>query len=139
IVVLENIIRLREEEGEDLKPSALIGTKQVAGAIVASTLTTCVIFLPVVFMQTISGLLFQELALVVVFALICSLLVALTLVPMLSSRFLTIKKGTDNKKGRFQKFFQQLETKYSLILDKILKRKTVVFGVTGVLVIGSFL
>ncbi|MAO64320.1 MAG: acriflavin resistance protein [Balneola sp.] len=139
IVVLENIIRLREEEGEDLKPSALVGTKQVAGAIVASTLTTCVIFLPVVFMQTISGLLFQELALVVVFALICSLLVALTLVPMLSSRFLTIKKGTDNKKGRFQKFFQQLETKYSLILDKILKRKTVVFGVTGVLVIGSFL
>lgn len=103
IVVLENIIRLREEEGEDLKPSALIGTKQVAGAIVASTLTTCVIFLPVVFMQTVSGLLFQELALVVVFALACSLLVALTLVPMLSSRFLTVKKGADNKKGRFQK------------------------------------
>jgi len=105
IVVLENIIRLREEEGEDLETSALIGTKQVAGAIVASTLTTCVIFLPVVFMQTISGLLFQELALVVVFALICSLLVALTLVPMLSSKFLTVKKGMDNKKGKFQKFF----------------------------------
>ncbi len=64
IVVLENIIRLREEEGKELKPSALIGTKQVAGAIVASTLTTSVIFLPVVFMQTVSGLLFKQLALV---------------------------------------------------------------------------
>jgi len=139
IVVLENIIRLREEEGEDLKPSALIGTKQVAGAIVASTLTTCVIFLPVVFMQTVSGLLFQELALVVVFALACSLLVALTLVPMLSSRFLTVKKGSNNKKGRFQKFFARLEGQYSLGLEKVLKHKPAVFGITGFLVIGSFL
>lgn len=139
VVVLENIIRLREEEGEELKTSALIGTKQVAGAIVASTLTTCVIFLPVVFMQTISGLLFQELALVVVFALICSLFVALTLVPMLSSRFLTIKKGTEQKKGRFQKYFQQLEHKYSKNLEKVLHHKPMVFGVTGVLVLTSFL
>lgn len=139
IVVLENIIRLREEEGKDLKPSALIGTKQVAGAIVASTLTTCVIFLPVVFMQTVSGLLFQELALVVVFALACSLLVALTLVPMLSSRFLTVKKGSDNKKGRFQKFFARLEGQYSHGLEKVLKHKPAVFGITGFLVIGSFL
>lgn len=139
IVVLENIIRLREEEGEDLKPSALIGTKQVAGAIVASTLTTCVIFLPVVFMQTVSGLLFQELALVVVFALACSLLVALTLVPMLSSRFLTVKKGSNNKKGRFQKYFARLEGQYSLGLEKVLKHKPAVFSITGFLVIGSFL
>ncbi|MDZ7756421.1 efflux RND transporter permease subunit [Rhodohalobacter sp.] len=139
IVVLENIIRLREEEGEDLKPSALIGTKQVAGAIVASTLTTCVIFLPVVFMQTVSGLLFQELALVVVFALACSLLVALTLVPMLSSRFLTVKKGGNNKKGRFQIFFTRMEGKYSLGLEKALRHKPAIFGITGILVIGSFL
>ncbi len=139
VVVLENIIRLREEEGEELKTSALIGTKQVAGAIVASTLTTCVIFLPVVFMQTISGLLFQELALVVVFALICSLFVALTLVPMLSSRFLTIKKGSEQKKGRFQKYFQQLEVKYSKNLEKVLHHKPMVFGITGVLVFTSFL
>lgn len=139
VVVLENIIRLREEEGEELKTSALIGTKQVAGAIVASTLTTCVIFLPVVFMQTISGLLFQELALVVVFALICSLLVALTLVPMLSSRFLTIKKGTENKKSRFQVFFQKMEVKYSQLLEKTLHHKPAVFSITGILVIGSFL
>lgn len=139
IVVLENIIRLREEEGEDLETSALTGTKQVAGAIVASTLTTCVIFLPVVFMQTVSGLLFQELALVVVFALVCSLLVALTLIPMLSSRFLTIKKGMNNKKGAFQRFFQKMETKYSLMLEKTLSHKSAVFGITAALVTTSFL
>ncbi|MDZ7694801.1 MAG: efflux RND transporter permease subunit [Balneolaceae bacterium] len=91
IVVLENIIRLREEEGKDLETSSLVGTKEVGGAIIASTLTTSVIFLPVVFMQTITGIIFQELALVVVFSLICSLFVALTLVPMLCSKFLTIK------------------------------------------------
>ncbi|MEX0719665.1 MAG: efflux RND transporter permease subunit [Balneolaceae bacterium] len=139
IVVLENIIRLREEESKELKASALIGTKQVAGAIVASTLTTCVIFLPVVFMQTISGLMFKQLALVVVFALFCSLLVALTLVPMLSSRFLSVKKGGGTNKGVFQKYFQRMETKYSLTLQKILNHKAVVFGVTVVLVVISFL
>ncbi|MEP1151896.1 MAG: efflux RND transporter permease subunit [Balneola sp.] len=140
IVVLENIIRLREEEGEDLKTSALVGTKQVTGAIIASTLTTSVIFLPVIFMQTVSGLLFQQLALVVVFALICSLIVALTLVPMLSSRFLNVKKNADNKKkGRFQEFFSKFEANYSNWLTTVLKHRKMVFAVTAVLVVGSFL
>jgi HAE1 family hydrophobic/amphiphilic exporter-1 len=91
IVVLENIVRHREREGRSILDSARVGTREVAGAIVASTLTSCVIFLPVVFMSTTSGQLFQTLALVVVFALGCSLLVALTLVPMLASRFLTVR------------------------------------------------
>jgi len=87
VVVLENITRMREE-GKDRRTAALIGTREVGGAIIASTLTTTVIFLPVVFMKTISGLIFQQLALVVVFALFCSLLVSLTLVPMLASKLL---------------------------------------------------
>ncbi len=90
VVVLENITRMREE-GRDRRTAALIGTKEVAGAIIASTLTTTVIFLPVVFMKTVSGVIFQQLALVVVFALFCSLLVSLTLVPMLASKLL--KRG----------------------------------------------
>ena len=140
IVVLENIIRMREEEGEDLETSSLIGTKQVAGAIVASTLTTIVIFLPVIFMQTISGLLFQQLALVVVFALLCSLLVALTLVPMLSSKFLTVKpSGKSKKEGWFVRFFAQLERRYSVLLRSALKHRYTVFGITALLVVGSFL
>lgn len=140
IVVLENIIRIREEEGEDLKTSALIGTKQVSGAIIASTLTTIVIFLPVVFMQTISGLLFQQLALVVAFALICSLLVALTLVPMLSSRFLSVKKNDGTvKRGKFQQLFTRFEGRYSGWLSWVLKHRKTVFSITLVLVVGSFL
>ncbi|NIP82797.1 MAG: AcrB/AcrD/AcrF family protein, partial [Gemmatimonadetes bacterium] len=62
IVVLENIVRHREQEGRPIADAARVGTREVAGAIVASTLTTCVIFLPVVFMRTTSGQLFQTLA-----------------------------------------------------------------------------
>ena len=87
IVVIENIVRQRQQ-GRDPAAAAAVGTREVAGAVVASTLTTCVIFLPVVFMRTTSGQLFQTLALVVVFTLGCSLLVALTLVPVLASRLL---------------------------------------------------
>jgi len=130
IVVLENIVRLREGR-QTLEESALTGTKQVTGAIVASTMTTSVIFLPVVFMRTISGMLFKELALVVVFALLCSLLVALTLVPMLSSRFLTVRAGERSGKDRWARlgrWFQRLEDRYAAFLDKALRYKKIVFG-----------
>ncbi|MFA9480237.1 efflux RND transporter permease subunit [Phycisphaerales bacterium AB-hyl4] len=87
IVVLENIYRLREE-GLDAKQAAVQGTEQVTPAIVASTITTLVIFLPLVFVEGIAGVMFLQFAYVVAFALICSLLVALTLVPMLAARLL---------------------------------------------------
>ncbi len=140
IVVLENIVRLRSE-GKDRTTSSLVGTKEVGGAIVASTLTTSVIFLPVVFMQTITGTMFQELAMVVVFALACSLLIALTLVPMLASRFMTIKPDaelTDKDRGWFQKKFEKFEYTYAGFLKKAINRRFVVFGVTVVLLGGAF-
>ncbi len=135
IVVLENIVRIREEKGESLKDSALIGTRQVTGAIVASTLTTSVIFLPLAFAQTTSGALFQALAIVVVFSLLCSLLVALTLVPMLASRFLSVKKDTGEegdgesavKKSRLRTFFRNLENNYSATLRKALNHRAPIF------------
>ena len=142
IVVLENIIRLREERGKDLEASALVGTREVGGAIVASTITTSVIFLPVVFMQTISGTIFQQLALVVVFALVCSLFVALTLVPMLCSKFLTVRPNDSDKAGRkswFQRMFGKLEDRYTAFIRYTLQKKSVVFASTAVLVIGCFL
>ena len=138
IVVLDNIFRLRENGGQP-EESALTGTRQVTGAIIASTLTTCVIFLPVVFMQTVSGMLFKELALVVVFALMCSLLVALTLVPMLSSRYLNVKEdreSTENKLlSRFGKWFQRLEDAYSRGLESAVRHRKIVFLVTGTLLV----
>jgi len=142
IVVLENVIRLREERGKDLKASALVGTREVGGAIVASTITTSVIFLPVVFMQTISGTIFQQLALVVVFALVCSLFVALTLVPMLCSKFLTVQPDKSKKaqnKNWFQRVFAIMEHKYSKLIERTLKHKSIVFGITGTLVVACFL
>jgi HAE1 family hydrophobic/amphiphilic exporter-1 len=102
IVVLESIVRKREEEGQGAIAAAESGASDVAGAIVASTLTTCAVFIPVVFTRTTSGALFQSLALVVVFALACSLLVALTLVPMLASRFMRLRPvpGTAGERAR---------------------------------------
>ena len=145
IVVLENIVRLREEKKESLQNSALIGTKQVTGAIVASTLTTSVIFLPLAFAQTVSGALFQSLAIVVVFSLVCSLLVALSLVPMMASRFLTVKKEGDGEKGesaieksRLRSFFRQMENNYSAMLRGALKHRTPIFLGTIILLVASF-
>lgn len=142
IVVLENIVRQREEAGKDLEASALIGTREVGGAIIASTLTTSIIFLPVVFMQTISGMIFQQLALVVVFAIVCSLFVALTLVPMLCSRFLTAKQAREGETvqgSMFQRAFRHVENGYSRVIEIALGRKALVFAITTALVFASFL
>ena len=87
IVVLENVFRHREE-GASVKQSALIGSREVATAISASTLTTIAVFVPVLFIAGISAETFKQLAYVVSFALLCSLVVALTLVPVLCARFL---------------------------------------------------
>jgi len=113
VVVLENITRMREN-GKDRQAAALVGTREVSGAIIASTLTTTVIFLPVVFMQTISGVIFQQLALVVVFALFCSLLVSLTLVPMLASKLLR-RDNTTTGVDR-PSLIRRLESRYEGVL-----------------------
>ncbi|MBL4582989.1 MAG: efflux RND transporter permease subunit [Pseudomonadales bacterium] len=87
IVVVENIVRIRDEEDKDIKEAAIIGTHQVSAAIIASTLTTLAIFFPLVFTDGIASVIFKELALVLSFALLCSLVAALTLTPMLVSRW----------------------------------------------------
>jgi len=91
IVVLENIFRRLNETEDTPLEASVRGAVEVAPAIVASTITTLVIFLPLVFVRGVSGLLFQELAYVIVFALVCSLLVSLSLVPLLASRLLAGK------------------------------------------------
>jgi HAE1 family hydrophobic/amphiphilic exporter-1 len=84
IVVLENIVR-KKEQGEGIVEAAQNGTTEVGSAVVAATLTTIAVFFPMVFISGIAGQLFKDQALTVTFALIFSLLVALTLIPMLSS------------------------------------------------------
>jgi HAE1 family hydrophobic/amphiphilic exporter-1 len=84
IVVLENIVR-KKEQGEGIVQAAQNGTAEVAGAVVAATLTTIAVFFPMVFISGIAGQLFKDQALTVTFALVFSLIVALTLIPMLAS------------------------------------------------------
>ncbi|MDX1282029.1 efflux RND transporter permease subunit [Shewanella colwelliana] len=85
IVVLENIDRCKKL-GMNKLDAAVTGTKEVAGAIFASTLTTLAVFVPLVFVDGVAGALFSDQALTVTFALLASLLVALTTIPMLASR-----------------------------------------------------
>jgi len=84
IVVLENISRHRSE-GRSIKEAARLGASEVGGAVMASTLTTIAVFLPLAFIEGIAGQLFEDQALTVAFALVASLILAFTLIPMLSS------------------------------------------------------
>ncbi|MCC5854896.1 MAG: efflux RND transporter permease subunit [Idiomarina sp.] len=95
IVVLENIER-RRNEGDAVRTAAIEGTKEVASAVTASTLTTLAVFVPLIFVSGLAGQLFKDQALTVTFALIASLVVALTLIPMLASRGETIGESTTN-------------------------------------------
>jgi len=96
IVVLENIFRLRES-GEMLEHATVDGAEEVTSAIIASTLTTVVVFLPLIFIRGMSGVMFKQLSIVVGFSLLCSLAAALTLVPMLCAHILpsTLKHLSD--------------------------------------------
>jgi HAE1 family hydrophobic/amphiphilic exporter-1 len=131
IVVIENIVRLRKG-GASKMHAAAEGTRQVTGAVIASTLTTLVIFLPVLFMQTTTGAMYQELALVVAFSLICSLFVALTLVPMLASRFLTVVPDGE-RAGPLpgnERVLEAMEKRYEGILVWALGHRVVVVAST---------
>ena len=100
IVVLENIYRRRSEHKETGGVASVRGAGEVGGAITASTATTLVIFLPLAFSQGVTGMLFQQLALVVAFSLLVSLFVALTVVPMLSSRLLGVDRVADETRRK---------------------------------------
>ncbi len=93
IVVSESIFRHRSL-GKSLFDAAIVGTKEVGMAVTASTLTTISVFLPIIYVHGIAGQLFRDQALTVTFAMLSSLIVSLTLLPMLTSRRFDIKKET---------------------------------------------
>ncbi len=113
IVVLENISRYKEQ-GLGIVEAAAKGTKEVSGAIIASTLTTLAVFVPLIFIEGVAGQLFADQAMTVAFALIASLAVALTLIPMLASR--QIKSAPAPNLDTVQKTpFKKLSTSKKLI------------------------
>ncbi|MFQ5548166.1 MAG: efflux RND transporter permease subunit [Woeseia sp.] len=87
IVVLENIVRIREK-GQESDKAAITGSQQVWGALLASTATTVVIFLPIAFLKDVSGQLFADLAIVISVAVVASLITAVTIIPTAAARWL---------------------------------------------------
>lgn len=116
IVVMESIFR-NIENGLSPKEAAIKGTAEVGGAITASTITTIVVFLPIVYLHGASGELFKDQAWTVAFSLLSSLFVAIIVIPMLSSRF--IKGGFKPKKDNSSEKFVW----YANLLDKIIAKR----------------
>ncbi|PLX47994.1 MAG: acriflavin resistance protein [Desulfobulbaceae bacterium] len=143
VVVLENIYRRRQENGEDAATAATNGAQEVASAIVASTITTLVIFLPVIFVRGVAGQLFKELALTVMFSLSCSLLVSLSLVPMLASLLLARHNSAPGTgpltalSARSASLFQALDRRYGLFLHHALHHRPHVVALSSALLVAS--
>lgn len=115
IVVLENIYRHREN-GEGRKDAADKGTTEVGMAVLASTLTTIAVFLPIVFVEGIAAKLFKEMALTITYSLTASLVVAVTLVPMMASKILKVEKVDEIKR---RKITTKIFDAWSAVLDSI--------------------
>jgi len=131
VVVLENIFRHRQQ-GVERKRAAVVGGQEVGMAIAASTLTTLCVFLPLIFVQGMMGIIFQELALTVSFALVASLVIALTLVPMLSSKWLS--QLSPNLAGQglryrlmtlWERSLTAIEDSYRWLLSRVMRHRAV--------------
>ena len=131
IVVLENIFR-NHENGLSAKDASVTGTAEVGGAITASTLTTIIVFLPIVYLHGASGELFKDQAWTVAFSLISSLFVAIFVIPTLYHRIYKNKKSPVKKRS-------VKVGGYGRFLEKILRVKWLVVILAAALVAGSFM
>lgn len=131
IVVMENIFRNMDENNLPPTEAAVRGTSEVAGAITASTLTTIVVFLPIVYLQGAAGELFKEQAWTVSFSLLSSLFVSILFIPMLASKFMRKKDNISSHAITIKGFGN--------FVGKILKRKYLVIGIATALMIVSYL
>ena len=133
IVVIENIYRLRNE-GCPARRAAVEGAGQMTGAIAASTLTTICVFLPIVFTEGITRQLFVDMGLTIAYSLVASLVVALTVVPMMGAGLL---KNTKEKRSRF---FEAVQRGYGSLLRVSLKLKPLVLLIAvGLLGLSGYL
>ena len=128
VVVIENIYRMRSA-GLNVRSAAILGAKQVAGAIIASTLTTICVFAPIIFTEGITKQLFVDLGLTLAYTLLASLIIAMTLVPAMSAGML--RKRRDKK----SRIITPIQNAYAAILRPMLKLKILVilvaFGLLG--------
>jgi HAE1 family hydrophobic/amphiphilic exporter-1 len=143
IVVLENIFRLHED-GMDNETAALKGSEEVTDAIIASTLTTVVVFLPLIFVRGMAGVMFKQLSLVVTFSLLASMAVALTLVPMLAAKTLPknyVAMGKESWSHRIfrvtGRFFTAMDLGYKDLIQYSLDHRILVIFLVLLLFIGT--
>ncbi len=130
IVVLENVFRYIEEKGYSAFEAAIEGTREIGLAVMATTLSLVVIFLPVAFMQSIPGRFFKSMALTMSFAILVSLIVSFTLTPMLSSRmFKNVAQRMEGKHKAASKeswFARTLDGAYTWLLKLSLRHRFIV-------------
>ncbi len=136
IVVLENITRLKAEGHKDFSSQ---GVKEVSSAIVASTLTFLAIFLPFIFVPGMSSILFKELVLVVAGVVVISLMVAITVTPLLTDRLLKSEKEGEatGLVKVFDRIISSLTAKYTAFLSFCLQRKYMVIATAVLLFMGG--
>ncbi len=139
IVVLENVVRIRDERGLDPRKAAVEGTREVAAAIIASTLTTVVIFLPLAFVRGVTGVLFRDLAYVIVFALACSLIASLTVVPTLCAHVLAPRPEAEEKglAARAAGALRRVDWAYGELLAGALRRRGLTIVTAAALFVAS--
>ncbi len=123
VVVLENIFRHRKL-GEDAQKASVSGSGEVVGAVIASVLTTCIVYVPILFIDNMMAIMFKQLAFSIIFSQTASLITTFLLIPMLSSRIKSEKKDRDNKLSLILKSFDRFMDKsygfYERSLRKIL-------------------
>ncbi|MFA5241926.1 MAG: efflux RND transporter permease subunit [Sulfuricella sp.] len=137
IVVLENIFRHREEIDADPVTAAINGSHEVMFAVIAATLSLVSIFAPVIFLGGIIGQFFKSFAVVVTFGVLVSLLVSLTLTPMLCSRYLKAEKQHGRLYYTLDRFFHGMDKLYRYLLDKALQHRWKVVALTLATVMAS--
>lgn len=139
IVVLENISR-HIEKGVPAYQAALFGTREMGPAIIAATLTTIAVFMPLVFLEGVVGIMFRQLAIITAITLLASLFTALMLTPMLASRLLKPenKKKQNSRFWEFsEKIFLKVERHYAAMLRLSLANKTVVLFIALIVFAGT--
>ena len=127
IVVIENIYRMRESTERSVAHAAISGAKQVSGAIIAASLTTASLFVPIIFTAGLTRQIFQDFGLTIAYALLASLVIALTVVPAASSVMLKNIKKT--QEGRF---FIKFVDGYEAVLRFALRFKWIVLVASAV-------
>lgn len=118
IVVLEKIYTHRDQKDEPLKEASIFGTGEVSGAVLASTTTNLVVFVPVVMISGFVAIFFKQLSFTIMIVMGMSYIVSMSLTPMLSSRFLEVRKNGDAKgKGPLQTFYRRSEGIFNQVED----------------------